>query len=195
MSAADHLPVPMVLPPGPGPVDFESYAFTVLKGAALSGDTWERADFGTVLTWGGRLAGPRLLSDAYDGGLIDDGTLAAHIGQVWSGADYPDAALGHGRWRKLFHAAGFTRDGVPADRPAEPVELWRGSVPARRTDWSWPTDWETAAQYATGSFGRPAGRLYRLLAPPAALLGAYDGRDESEYVVDTGHPGLVITDA
>lgn len=195
MSPTSRLAVPLALPPGPGPVDVEAHAFTVLTDAALSGDVWGTAELGTVLGWGGRLAGPHLLSDAFDGGLVDGDTLAAYIGQVWSGADYPDAALGHDRWRELFDAGGFTRDGAPSPRPAEPVELWRGAVPERRTDWSWSTDWEMAGRYASGYFGRPRGKLYRLIAPPDALLGAYDGRGESEYVVDTAHPGLIIADA
>ncbi|ONI48515.1 hypothetical protein [Streptomyces sp. IB2014 011-1] len=194
MSGVD-LAVPLVLPPGPGPVDVEGHAFTTLVHAALAGDEWGPEELRTVLGWGGRLAGPVLLSNAFDGLLIDGDALAAHIGPVWSGAEYPDAALGHDRWRELFELAGFTRDGVPAPRPAEPVELWRGAVPARRADWSWTTDQDMAGRYASGYFNRRPGRLYRLVAPPGALLCAYNGRGESEYVVDTDHPGVVITDA
>ncbi|MEV0012874.1 hypothetical protein [Streptomyces sp. NPDC047973] len=191
---SSHLAVPLVLPAGPGPVDVQGHAFTLLTDAALAGDEWDADALGRVLGWGGKLAGPHLLSDAWDGGLIDAATVAAHIGAVWSAAEYPDAELGHVRWRELFAVAGFTVDGVPAARPGGPVELWRGSVPERRTDWSWSTDWETAGRYASGYFGRPRGRLYRLTAPPGALLCSNDGRDEAEFVVDTAHPGVVITD-
>lgn len=182
------------LPSGPGPVDLDAHAFSAVTDAALSGAWWNAGQLATVLGWAGRIAGPYLLWDAWDGGVADGATVAAHIGQVWSRAEFPDAALGHDRWRQLFEAAGFSRDGVPADRPAEPLELWRGAVPERRTDWSWSTDRETAGRYAAGTFGRPPGRLYRLVAPPGALLCAYDGRQEYEYVVNTGHPGIVITD-
>lgn len=189
-----RLMVPLVLPAGPGPVDMDAHAFATVTDAALAGDAWDVEQLGTVLNWAGRIAGPYLLWDAYDGGVIEGDTVASHIGRVWSRAELPDAALGHDRWRMLFGAAGFTRDGAPAARPSEPVELWRGSVPERRTDWSWSTDRETAGHYAAGSFWRPPGRLYRLVAPPAALLCANNGRDEYEYVVDTDHPGVVITD-
>lgn len=193
MTSSD-LAVPLVLPAGTGPVDVEAHAFTVLTDAVLAGDEWDAQALGTVLGWGGRLAGPYLLADAVDGGLVDGHAVAAHIGRVWSLADYPDEALGHDRWRTLFELAGFTRDGARTERPTSPVELWRGSVPERRRDWSWSADCETAARYAIGSYGRPRGRLYRLVAPPDALLCANDGRAESEYVVDTDYSGLVIID-
>ncbi|MEV6251278.1 hypothetical protein AB0M38_34700 [Streptomyces sp. NPDC051742] len=40
---------------------------------------------------------------------------------------------------------------------------------------------------ATGTGGRrpTTGKLYRVLAPPSALLARNNGRDENEYVLDT----------
>ncbi|MFD9850553.1 hypothetical protein [Streptomyces parvus] len=192
---SNHLTIPLALPAGPGPVDMDGHAFATVTDAALAGDFWNAEQLGTVLGWADRIAGPYLLWDAYDGGVIERDAVASHVGQVWSRTEFPDAALGHARWRALFTEAGFTRDGVLAARPTEPVELWRGSVPERRADWSWSTDWETAGHYAMGSFKRPPGRLYRSLVPAAALLCANNGRSESEYVVDTDHPGVVITEA
>ncbi|MGW3091725.1 hypothetical protein [Streptomyces sp. NPDC001108] len=185
--------VSLQLPSGPGPVDVEGHAFTTVTDAALAGDRWDAGQFGTVLGWGGRIAGPFLLWDAVDGGLIGGETIAAYIGGIWSRAEFPDSALGHDRWRAFFGLAGYTRDGVRVPRPAEPVELWRGSVPERRADWSWTTDRATAVQYAAGSHSRPPGALYRLTAPPAALLCENNNRKEHEFVVDTAYPGLVIT--
>jgi hypothetical protein len=49
-------------------------------------------------------------------------------------SEYPDDALDREAWRTLFARADFTADGRPAERPAGPVELWRGSVPERRAD-------------------------------------------------------------
>ncbi|MFD4320475.1 hypothetical protein [Streptomyces sp. NPDC058548] len=126
----------------------------------------------------------------HDGGLVEAAALAVHIGPVWSATEFPDAALGHARWRELWRAAGFTRDGQPAARPGGPVELWRGSVPERRADWSWTTERAIAEEYAAGGYRREVGRLYRTVAPPGALLGAYNGRGEGEYVIDTD--GLTI---
>ncbi|MFJ2110778.1 hypothetical protein ACIOEX_02425 [Streptomyces sp. NPDC087850] len=183
--------VVLQLPPGPDPVDVEGHAFTTVTDAALSGDSWDASQLATVLGWGGRIAGPYLVWDAWEGGLVDAAVVAEHIGPIWSRTEFPDAALGHDRWRELWREAGFTRDGAPAARPADPVELWRGSIPERRADWSWTTSRAVAEQYAAGNYWRPPGLLYRTLAPAGSLLGAYNGREESEYVIDTA--GLIIT--
>ncbi|WP_413106176.1 hypothetical protein [Streptomyces sp. Inha503] len=68
--------------------------------------------------------------------------------------------------------ARVVRRGRPAERPAGPVELWRGSVPERRSDWSWTTRRTVAGGYATGTgVHRPTtGCLYRTIASPSALL-------------------------
>lgn len=141
----------------------------------------------------GRNWGPLFLEEAYSEAKITAETVTALIGGIWSGAEYPDRQLDHDTWRWLFNVAGFTVDGTPAPRPTEPILLWRGTVPARRTDWSWTTDRTIAERFAAGSGGRPQGRLYVLLAPPEALLCANNGRDEAEYVVDTR--GLNIQEA
>lgn len=139
---------------------------------------------------GGRNCGPVFLSEACDNGIIGDDTVTALVGRTWSMAEFPDRLLDHSTWRELFRVAGFTVDGRPAERPAEPVELWRGSVPEHRTDWSWSTDRTVAEGYAAGRAHRGPGRLYRLVAPPEALLCANTERGEAEYVVDTD--GLLI---
>ncbi|MER7309999.1 hypothetical protein, partial [Streptomyces griseoluteus] len=154
--------------------------------------TVDLTEFCTWLGRVGRVNGPALLFDAWHRAQIDTATLTATIGSVWSDAEYPDQCLDREAWRELFAAAGFTVDGQPATRPAEPVELWRGTVPERRTDWSWTTDRAVAERFAGGLRGRKPGRLYRLLAPPHALLCANTERDEAEYVVDT--TGLAITE-
>ncbi|SMF64527.1 hypothetical protein [Streptomyces sp. Amel2xC10] len=108
------------------------------------------------------------------------------IGGIWSGAEFPDRHLDRDTWRWLFKVAGFTIDGTSAERPAEPIVLWRGSVPERRTDWSWSTNRSIAEGYANGTAARrPTGRLYTVLAPPESLLCANNCRGEDEIVVDT----------
>lgn len=141
----------------------------------------------------GRNSGPGWLAETYGDGKIEAATVAALIGGIWSGTDFPDRDLDRDTWRWLFKVAGFTIDGEPAERPTQPVLLWRGSVPERRTDWSWSTDRAVAERFAAGSGGRPPGRVYTVLAPPHALLCAYNGRSEAEYVVDTD--GLNIIEA
>ncbi|MEV4505443.1 hypothetical protein [Streptomyces klenkii] len=176
------------------PRDLSAEAFAAVAEAAECGELLDAERFTELLLMAGRLDGPALLFDAWFGKTIDAGTLAAHVGRVWNMAEYPDAALDHSTWRRLFAAAGFTADGQTAERPAEPVELWRGSVPERRADWSWSTRRTVAEGYATGTGARrpTTGRLYRVVAPPSALLAYNSGRDEDEYVLDTD--ALAITE-
>ncbi|MFD9517683.1 hypothetical protein [Streptomyces sp. NPDC059979] len=151
-------------------------------------------DFDELLGWAGRVNGPALLFDAWISRKITPQTIAAHIGPIWSSAEYPDQAVDRPSWRAMFRRAGFTVDGTPADRPEERVRLWRGSVPARRRDWSWTTERSIAEGYAAGTGARrPQGLVYTVLAPPTALLCANTERQEAEYVIDTR--GLRIHEA
>ncbi|MDJ0341772.1 hypothetical protein [Streptomyces sp. PH10-H1] len=151
----------------------------------LAADRLTTGEFSYLVGREGRNSGPELLLEMYDDDKIKADTVTALIGGIWSGAEFPDRHLDRDDWRWLFKVAGFTVDGIPADRPDHPVLLWRGTVPERRTDWSWTTDRAVAERFAAGSGGRPPGRVYTLLAPPEALLCAYNGRQEAEYVVDT----------
>ncbi|WP_439681712.1 hypothetical protein [Embleya sp. MST-111070] len=148
--------------------DLGAEAFAAVAGASTRGELLGAERFADLLLRAGRLDGPALLFDAWFGEAIDAGTLAAHVGRVWSMAEYPDATLDRPAWRALFGAAGFTADGRPAERPTSPVELRRGSVPERRADWSWTTRRAVAEGYATGTAARrpSTGRLYRTIAPP-----------------------------
>ncbi|MGY1548283.1 hypothetical protein [Streptomyces sp. MN6] len=186
-------PAATPLPQGE-PRDLGAEAFAAVAEAAGCGELLDAGRFAELLLMVGRLDGPALLFDAWSGETIDASTLTAHVGQVWSMAEYPDAALDRPAWRRLFAAAGFTTDGRPAERPADPVELWRGSVSERRADWSWSTRRAVAESYATGTGARrpTTGRLYRVVAPPSALLAHNTGRDEDEYVLDTD--ALTITE-
>lgn len=155
-------------------------------GRLLRADKLTTAELDYLIGREGRNSGPDLLADAYSDGKVTAETVTALIGGIWSGAEYPDRHLDRDTWRWLFKVAGFTIDGTPAERPTEPIVLWRGSVPERRTDWSWSTDRSVSEGYADGTAARrPTGRLYTVTAPPAALLCANNGRGEAEYVVDT----------
>lgn len=160
----------------------------------LRADKLTTAELDYLIGWEGRNSGPELLADAYSDGKVTAETVTALIGGIWSGAEYPNRDLDRDTWRWLFKVAGFTIDGIPAERPTGPIALWRGSVPERRIDWSWSTDRAIAEGYANGTAARRprTGRLYAMTAPPEALLCANNGRGEAEYVVDTR--GLQITE-
>ncbi|MFE3522225.1 hypothetical protein ACFXOD_11625 [Streptomyces sp. NPDC059161] len=157
----------------------------------LQADKLTTAELEYLIGREGRNSGPGHLASTYSDNKVTAQTATALIGHIWSNAEFPDRHLDRDTWRWLFKAAGFTVDGTPAERPAVPVRLWRGSVPERRTDWSWSTERAVAERYAFGNLNyRPPGRLYTVLAPPAALLCANTGRGEAEYVIDTDGLGI-----
>ncbi|WP_435110024.1 hypothetical protein [Nocardiopsis synnemataformans] len=165
-----------------GVVDLAQRAYEELERSP----TVDSGLLGRLLTEVGRVEGPGLVARAWTTGRISDQVLSEHLAAVWSLAEYPDTALPRLVWRRLFDAAGYTVDGVRADRPAGEVVLWRGSVTERRTDWSWTPDQRVAAQYAAGGVGgRPLGQLWQVTAPPEALLAFMTTRGEDEYVMDT----------
>ncbi|USQ86971.1 hypothetical protein NFX46_26610 [Streptomyces phaeoluteigriseus] len=141
----------------------------------------------------GRIYGPEFLNEAYSEGKVPAATVTALVGPVWSSAEYPDSELDCDTWRWLFDVAGFTVDGKSADRPTEPMTLFRGSVPERRADWSWTRTRAVAERFADGVRGRAPGRLWVCVVPPAHMLAVNTDRDEDEVVVDTR--GLQITEA
>ncbi len=141
----------------------------------------------------GRVNGPGFLAEALSEDKITAATVTALVGPIWSSAEYPDRELDHNTWRWIFDVAGFTIDGKPAERPAEPLTLYRGAVPERRTDWSWTRTRAVAERFAAGLRGRGTGRLWVCTVPPESMLAVNTERDEDEVVVDTR--GLQITEA
>jgi hypothetical protein len=152
-----------------------------------------RDELAWLMGLAGRTSGPTFLADALAEGKITNETVASLIGDVWSSAEFPDRHLDHDTWRWLFDIAGFTVDGKKAPRPTEPLTLYRGAVPERRTDWSWTRDIEVAEKFAAGSAGRPPSRVWVCTVPPEHMLAVNTLREEDEVVVDTR--GLQIREA
>ncbi|MEU6210758.1 hypothetical protein ABZ891_12680 [Streptomyces sp. NPDC047023] len=166
----------------------------VAESAFASGDTFRR--------WRATLGPARaatLLYDCWSRGLIVKRTLRQHVGSIWHTADIPDYWLGHGQWRELFDAAGYTRVpysmtaavdvlgseiGEAVERPTRPITVYRGSISGRRDDWSWTANPVCAARWASGTlYNRPLGRIWMATASPERLLCRIDRWDQ--YVVDT----------
>lgn len=163
----------------------EQYA--AIREAYGSGSVFNLDQFTKMLGLAGRNAGPGLLYHAWMSHVILPGTVTAMICHVWSGVEYPQDWLRRVDWMDLFAEAGFTVDGRSAERPTEPVKLWRGCVPSLRRRMSWTSDREMAEKYATGMLrGRPRGVVHETVAPPNALLCVnHISRQESEYVINT----------
>lgn len=143
---------------------------------------------------GGRNSGPDLMCDCLIAKTIDTPVLAEVIATVWSLAEYPESA-GSELWLLLFGRAGFTIDGTPAQRPAEPMVLYRGAVPEMSRRMSWTTS-RQKAQWFAGRFGDLFGEafMYTTTAPPESILcipGTEGRPDEAEVIIDPA--GLAIT--
>lgn len=151
----------------------------------------DRDSLMTALVRVGRVPAVGLLADLAAEGMLTAELAAEFVGPAWSMSEYPDTHLDHDTWRGLFSLSGYTVDGVPAERPTEPLVLWRGSVPERKSDWSWTDNREVAARYAGGDhYHRPKGIVWRAVVDPHRLLCCNLEREEREYVVDT--EGLTI---
>lgn len=133
----------------------------------------------------GRNGGPALLFDMHFSGRMTDAVLAEVIGGVWTGAEFPARSFDPPElWADLFDAAGYTVDGKPAERPTEPLRLYRGATVEHKAGWSWTDDLQVAQRFAGDLLGRSKGQVWTALIDPADLLARIDDREESEYVVN-----------
>ncbi|MEU2413953.1 hypothetical protein ABZ736_21675 [Streptomyces sp. NPDC013099] len=191
-----------LLQPHPGTARMVTLAEQEIADAkAVSSATFER--WRDIL---GQARAPRLLYDCWTARQISRRTLRQHVGSIWHTSDIPDYWLTHDQWRELFSAAGYTHvvanlisaramiggyeQGIQDSPPRAPLTVYRGSIRARRDDWSWTASPAVAARWASGNqYGRPAGHVWVTTAPPENLLCRIDRWDQ--YVVDTA--GLHIT--
>ncbi len=149
-------------------------------------------DLDQALSRVGRDHGPSLLVALVDEGLLTVEAAAKAVPSAWCGVEFPNRALDNTDWRHLFHLAGYTVDGVPSERPASPLRLFRGAVPDHRGGWSWTEDRELAEWFADRPHNCGQGQVWTAVVEPWRLLARIteERPGESEYVVDT--QGLVI---
>jgi hypothetical protein len=119
--------------------------------------------------------GMRLLTELHS---ADPAVLVA----LWRGTKAPGTVMNRSIWCALFRRAGYTVNGQPAPRPAQPVQVFRGAHPASRLGMSWSTDMAVAQRFTR----RPGTRLWRATVAPQHLLAylSYPGDPEQEYVID-----------
>ena len=151
----------------------------------------------------GRNGAPARLFEAWVAREITQEILTATITGVWSAAEWPEECVSRKAWLYLFERAGFTIDGRPAERPAEPMRLYRGYTSGRVRRMSWTTD-RDKAQWFAERFGRYSGDsgqfrpayVYETDCPPGALLAipGTEGRG-GEHEVIINPAGLKIVRA
>lgn len=134
----------------------------------------------------GRNCFPALVDSLYLEALLTPEVGAVVVPSAWSAVEFPSRALGEDEWRELFAFAGYTVEGVPADRPTEPLLLWRGALPEHRDGWSWTDDPELAQWFADRRHHRGQGRVWTARVEPGRLLARISQvrAGESEHVVD-----------
>lgn len=173
-------------PPNPFAIDHPVDFYTLQerwKPHLAAGLSPSRSEVARAVSIIGRVPAPRLLAC-----LLWTKRLTAEAatlaGEVWSECEFPNEALPMRDWRQIFDLAGFCVDGVPAERPTEPLTLYRGATESRRRLWSWTDDLKVAQKF-TQNPTRGPGSVWRAVVRPNRLLARQTGRSESEWVVDT----------
>jgi len=132
---------------------------------------------------------PALLFDwIYGRRLTDPVEVAATVPAVWSGAHLPFRSLGAQGWIDLFQIAGYTEDGVPAERPIEPLTLYRAAEPRYVHRLAWSASIDVARRFIeinAARYGDTPRFIYYITVEPGRLLAHITDRGEDEYVTDT----------
>ena len=111
---------------------------------------------------------------------LDD--YAKALMDAWTGPQSPTMDVSPEDWIHAFEHAGFRINGQPADRPAEPVTLFRGG-------WSWDgMSWTPSRSVAEWFANENGGEVWECEVDPDLILAVFDNvrHDEIEYVLDSG---------
>lgn len=131
---------------------------------------------------------PAMLFDwVFGGRLTDPVEIAEAVADTWSGAKIPFASLGVATWIELFRMGGYTVDGIPSDRPTEPVTLYRAAEPSRVHRLAWTGSLDVAQRFLeiNRRYGDRPRFIYTITVDPERLLAHINDRQEDEYVTDT----------
>jgi len=133
----------------------------------------------------GRIYGPMCLYMLDHNNALAPEAYADVVSYTWGLAEFPGLAMSRPDWRRLWAKSGFVIDGKPADRPAEPMLLWRGATRGHKGGMAWTDDRKRAEWFVQARFRK--GHLWEALVPPERLLAFIhnEGRGESEWIVDT----------
>ncbi|WP_139043326.1 hypothetical protein [Mycobacterium lentiflavum] len=131
----------------------------------------------------------KLLRDLTAAGQLDlaDPSMTGIVAQAWAlGEPGSASCIGYSEWLKLFRLNGFTYLGQPAQRPNEPVTVYRGCRHEHRHGMSWSTEVGVAHRFATeGMSSRTLVTVYAARVEPDYLLAFIEeGNEEYEWVID-----------
>lgn len=132
---------------------------------------------------------PAALWDRFVAGGLDGDELAAAAWSVWAPAVNPCWLLSVQRWRVMWHAAGYSEDGVRMPRPdGKPIRVFRGAAPGYERGLSWTVQHWVARAYREGSesCGVPA-KVWMVDLPAGRVLARLRGPSlfsEHELVAD-----------
>jgi hypothetical protein len=126
--------------------------------------------------------------------LFEAGNLSVDVAhvmvtRVWQQPNFPMPLLGADKWAALFNLAGYTEDGVSAERPVTELTLYRGSLAEHREGFAWTELVQMAEKFARPRFdGHVQADVWTASVPPERLFARISA--EREYVLDAR--GLTI---
>jgi hypothetical protein len=137
-----------------------------------------------------RLAGNHELADlvfnSFWSGTLLPSDLPEAVADAWTMESAPEGRLHTDEWLELFDAAGFVSDTPSTFAPTEPLRLYRGSSPARVTRMSWTSSPDVASAFAARHTAAGfAATVFQATVPPENVLGFFNSRSESEFVINT----------
>lgn len=105
---------------------------------------------------------------------------ARALAQSWTGTHYPMYDLSYAVWLEAFRDVGFRINGRVADRPTEPVTVFRGGESWVGMSW---TPIRSVAEWFANENG---GQVWECEVQPEAILAIFDNvcKGEVEYVID-----------
>jgi hypothetical protein len=118
--------------------------------------------------------------------LTDLDEIARGIEDAWTSAEFPMTWMHKREWKYLYNLVGFLEDDRRAERPVEPVTVYRGATRGLRLRWSWTDDLDQAEWFANRlrSTGNDA-RIWTMKVPPQQVLAHFTkSRGENEWVID-----------
>ncbi|MCV7419323.1 hypothetical protein H7K45_02105 [Mycobacterium yunnanensis] len=156
---------------------------------SYSGPQLDRPGCDDLVSGVGIIEAPKLIRDLVRDGNLDltKDEFQGVVAGVWSMAEPFVSGLDWDTWVELFLLNGFTNDGTYANRPAGPLDLYRGATEDKKRGMAWTTDIDVARSFAYDRISnRSVGNVYVAHVAPAVTLAFIcdRGLHENEWVID-----------